>query len=166
MTVSQYVEIGVTQRTPGDLPARVIEEVVHGNARSGVAREVLGQLGQGTLAASALMLARLMSSPSELAADLTDKTALSLAIEHSLCLTVIDRTPVVKASKAKKNRWQWHVLYSLVGQVPHPRDASRCGVPLFAHESTRRGRMRDPTRAVPNALGNRLWSPTRGNRHS
>jgi hypothetical protein len=60
MTVSQYVEIGVTRRAPSDLPMRVIETVVHFHARPGVAREVLGQLGQGTLAASSLMLARLM----------------------------------------------------------------------------------------------------------
>jgi hypothetical protein len=60
MTASQYVEIGLTHRAPSDLPVRVIETIAQHKARPGVAHEFVGQLGQGTLAASALMLARLM----------------------------------------------------------------------------------------------------------
>jgi hypothetical protein len=60
MTASQYVEIGLTHRSPSDLPVRVIERVLRHSARPGLPREAAGQLGQGTLAASALMLARLM----------------------------------------------------------------------------------------------------------
>jgi hypothetical protein len=60
MTASQYVEIGLTHRAPSDLPVRVIETIVRSKTRGSFAHEAVGQLGQGTLAASALMSARLM----------------------------------------------------------------------------------------------------------
>ena len=59
MTVSQHIEIGLTQRPASDLPVRVIERLTHRSIPSGVASVLAGQLAQGTLAAAAIALAKL-----------------------------------------------------------------------------------------------------------
>jgi hypothetical protein len=59
MTVSQHIEMGLTQRPASNLPVRVAERLIHRSISSGVGRILAGQLTQGTLAAAAIALARL-----------------------------------------------------------------------------------------------------------
>jgi hypothetical protein len=59
MTVSQHIEIRLTHRPESDLPVRVIETVTRRSVPRGVTSAIGGQLVQGMLAASAIVLARL-----------------------------------------------------------------------------------------------------------
>ena len=59
MTVSQHIEMGLTQRPASNLPVRVAERLIHRSISSGVGCILAGQLTQGTLAAAAIALARL-----------------------------------------------------------------------------------------------------------
>jgi hypothetical protein len=68
MTVSQHIEIRLTQRPESDLPVRVVETVTHRSIPRGVNSVMAGQLTQGILAAAAIALARLARrSPRSLA---------------------------------------------------------------------------------------------------
>jgi hypothetical protein len=58
MTVSQHVEMGLTQRPGSDLPAHVIERLTHRSVPPGIPRVLAGQLTQAILAAVAIALAR------------------------------------------------------------------------------------------------------------
>src|SRR3984885_16124471 len=60
MSVSQYVEIGLTHRSPSDLPVRLIEAIAKREAKPGFQRDAASELGQGTLAAIALASANVM----------------------------------------------------------------------------------------------------------
>jgi hypothetical protein len=59
MTISQHLEIAATHRSESDLPVRVFERVTGISVAPGATRIVVGQLVQGMLAASALVIARL-----------------------------------------------------------------------------------------------------------
>jgi hypothetical protein len=54
MSISQYVEIGLTHRDPSDLPIRLIQAILKHQAKQGLQRRAAGELGQGTLAAAGL----------------------------------------------------------------------------------------------------------------
>jgi hypothetical protein len=58
MTVSQHMEMGLTQRPGSDMPVRIVERLTHRSVPPGVARILAGQVTQGTLAATAIALAR------------------------------------------------------------------------------------------------------------
>jgi hypothetical protein len=60
MSVSQYVEIGLTRRAPSDLPIRLVEVIAKREAKPGFQRETALELGQGTLAAIALATANVL----------------------------------------------------------------------------------------------------------
>jgi hypothetical protein len=60
MSVSQYVEMGLTHRAPSDLPIRLVEALAKRKARPGFQREAALELGQGTLAAIGLASANVM----------------------------------------------------------------------------------------------------------
>jgi hypothetical protein len=60
MSVSQYVEMGLTHRAPSDLPIRLVEAIAKREARPGFQRETAGELGQGALAAVALASANVL----------------------------------------------------------------------------------------------------------
>jgi hypothetical protein len=89
MSVSQYVEMGLTHRAPSDLPIRLVEVIAKREASPGFQRETAVELGQGTLAAIALATANVRAaglggmpwtwSRRELVIDLTHKTVLSMA---------------------------------------------------------------------------------------
>src|ERR1700744_3598759 len=54
MSVSQYVEIGLTRRAPSDLPIRLVEVIAKREGEPWFQRVIVLGLGQGTLAAMAL----------------------------------------------------------------------------------------------------------------
>lgn len=61
MTASQHVEIALTRRPGSDLPVRIMERLTGHPAAGGPARIAMGQTTQSLLAASAVIMARLMS---------------------------------------------------------------------------------------------------------
>lgn len=88
MSASQFVEIGLTNRAPSDLPVRVVERLLRHRARTGVQREVANQLVQGALAASALIAARLMRNvPAPLAIPLN---AVLMSLGNAAVVRMID----------------------------------------------------------------------------
>jgi hypothetical protein len=58
MTASQRVEMWVTRRDPSDLPLRALERLTGRSVHGATARTIVGHLGQGSLAAAAIILAR------------------------------------------------------------------------------------------------------------
>jgi hypothetical protein len=60
MSVSQYVEMGLTHRAPSELPIRLVEAIAKREATPGFQRDAAGEFGQGALAAIALASANLM----------------------------------------------------------------------------------------------------------
>jgi hypothetical protein len=78
MSVSQYVEMGLTHRAPSDLPIRLVEAIVKRQARPGFQREAAGELGQGALAAIALASANVMRSIPMVAAIALNALIMSL----------------------------------------------------------------------------------------
>lgn len=61
MTASQHLEIALTRRPGSDLPVRIMERLTGHPVAGGPARVAVGQATQGLLAASAVIMARLMS---------------------------------------------------------------------------------------------------------
>lgn len=61
MTASQHVEIALTRRPGSDLPVRIMERLTGHPVAGGPARIAVGQTTQSLLAASAVIMARLMS---------------------------------------------------------------------------------------------------------
>lgn len=60
MSLSQYVEIGLTHRPPSDLPVRLVEALTRSHAKPGLEQRAAGELGQGALVAVALVSANLL----------------------------------------------------------------------------------------------------------
>jgi hypothetical protein len=87
MTVSQHIEMGLTQRPGSDMPVRLVERLAHRSIPPGVARILAGQLAQGVLAATAIGLARLTRrSPTVLTLAFG---ALLLSLSNALVLRVL-----------------------------------------------------------------------------
>jgi hypothetical protein len=61
MTASQHLEIALTRRPGSDLPVRIMERLTGHPVADGPARVAAGHATQSLLAASAVILARLMS---------------------------------------------------------------------------------------------------------
>jgi hypothetical protein len=61
MTASQHLEIALTRRPGSDLPVRISERLTGHPVAGGPARVAVGQTTQSLLAASAVIMARLMS---------------------------------------------------------------------------------------------------------
>ena len=61
MTASQHLEIALTRRPGSDLPVRIMERLTGHPVAGGPARAAVGQTTQSLLAASAVIMARLMS---------------------------------------------------------------------------------------------------------
>ena len=61
MTASQHLEIALTRRPGSDLPVHIMERLTGHPVAGGPARVAVGQTTQSLLAASAVIMARLMS---------------------------------------------------------------------------------------------------------
>ena len=59
MTASQRAEMLATRREPSDLPVQVVEHLTRQSISGAAARATVGHLAQGSLAAGAVLLARL-----------------------------------------------------------------------------------------------------------
>jgi hypothetical protein len=96
MTVSQHIEIGLTQRPGSDAPVRVIERLTHRSIPPGIARILAGQLAQGTLAAAAIALARL-----------TRRSPAMLALASGVLLLSFSNALVLRALRLGEMPWHW-----------------------------------------------------------
>jgi hypothetical protein len=79
MNASQHIEIALTHRPGSDEPVRIIERLTHRTVPAGPARVLVGQLGQGLLAAAAVVSAKLMPRVPAVAAVAIDALVLSLS---------------------------------------------------------------------------------------
>lgn len=57
MTASQRTEMLVTRREPSDVPVRAVERLTNCTVPAGPPRAIVGHLAQGSLAATAVLLA-------------------------------------------------------------------------------------------------------------
>jgi hypothetical protein len=96
MSVSQYVEIGLTHRPPSDLPVRLVETITRTQANSGRQQRVAGEIGQGTLAATALVSADLLRRIPTIPAVVLNALMMSLA-----------NAAIVRAVKLGGMPWTW-----------------------------------------------------------
>jgi hypothetical protein len=96
MSVSQYVEIGLTHRPPSDLPVRVVETITRTQANSGPQQRVAGEIGQGALAATALVSANLQRRIPTIPAIVLNALMLSLG-----------NAAIVRATKLGGMPWTW-----------------------------------------------------------
>jgi hypothetical protein len=96
MTLSQRIEMGLTQRPGSDLPVRVIERLAHRSIPSGVASVLAGQLAQGTLAAAAIALAKL-----------TGRSPALLALAPAVLLLSFSNALVLRALGLAEMPWRW-----------------------------------------------------------
>jgi hypothetical protein len=96
MTVSQHIEMGLTQRPGSDLPVRVIERLTHRTIPPGIARVVAGQLAQATLAAGAIALARC-----------TRRSPAMLALASSVLLLSFGNALALRALCLADMPWHW-----------------------------------------------------------
>src|ERR1700761_4773949 len=96
MTVSQHIEMGLTQRQASDLPVRVIERLTHRSISPGVASILAGQLTQETLAAAAIALARL-----------TRRSPAVLSLASSAALLSFGNALVLRALHLADMPWHW-----------------------------------------------------------
>jgi hypothetical protein len=96
MTVSQHIEMGLTQRPASDLPVCVTERLIHRSISLGVARILAGQLVQGTLAAAAIALARL-----------TRRCPAVLTLASSVLLLSFGNALVLRALHLADMPWHW-----------------------------------------------------------
>jgi hypothetical protein len=96
MTVSQHLEMWLTQRPGSDLPVRVVERLTHRSIPSGVASVLAGQLTQGTLAAAAIALAKV-----------TRRSPAVLALAPSVLLLSLSNALVLRALGLAEMPWRW-----------------------------------------------------------
>jgi hypothetical protein len=96
MSVSQYVEMGLTHRPPSDLPVRLVETITRTQANSGRQQRVAGEIGQGTLAATALVSADLLRRIPTIPAVVLNALMMSLA-----------NAAIVRAVKLGGMPWTW-----------------------------------------------------------
>jgi hypothetical protein len=96
MTLSQRIEMGLTQRPGSDLPVRVVERLAHRSIPSGVASVLAGQLAQGTLAAAAIALAKL-----------TRRSPALLALASAVLLLSFSNALVLRALGLAEMPWRW-----------------------------------------------------------
>jgi hypothetical protein len=96
MTVSQHIEMGLTQRTGSDLPVRVVERLAHRSIPPGVASILAGQLAQGTLAAAAIAVARL-----------TRRSPEGLTLVSGVLLLSLSNALVLRALGLADMPWRW-----------------------------------------------------------
>jgi hypothetical protein len=96
MSVSQYVEMGLTHRAPSDLPVRLVEAIGKRQARPGFQREAAGELGQGTLAAIALASANVMRT-----------IPMAEAIALNALLLSLGNAAAVRAAGLGGMPWTW-----------------------------------------------------------
>lgn len=96
MSASQYVEIGLTHRPPSDLPIRVVEAIARTRTKPGLQQRAAGELGQGTLAATALISAHLLQRIPTIPA----------VVLNALLMSLTNAT-VVRAVKLGGMPWTW-----------------------------------------------------------
>jgi hypothetical protein len=96
MSLSQYVEMGLTHRPPSDLPVRLVETITRTQANSGPLQRVAGEIGQGTLAATALVSANLLRRIPTIPAVVLNALMMSLA-----------NAAIVRATKLGGMPWTW-----------------------------------------------------------
>jgi hypothetical protein len=96
MSVSQFVEMGLTHRPPSDLPIRLVEAITRTQAKPGLQQRAAGELGQGTLAATALASANLLRRIPTIPAVVLNALLMSLA-----------NATVVRAVKLGGMPWTW-----------------------------------------------------------
>jgi hypothetical protein len=96
MSVSQYVEMGLTHRPPSDLPVRLVEAITRTQASPGPQQRAAGELGQGTLAATALVSANLLRRIPTIPAIVLNALMMSLA-----------NAAILRAVKLGGMPWTW-----------------------------------------------------------
>jgi hypothetical protein len=96
MTVSQHIEMRLTQRPGSDLPVRVVERLTRRSIPPGIARVLAGQLTQATLAAAAIALARF-----------TRRSPALLALASSLLLLWFGNALALRALRLADMPWHW-----------------------------------------------------------
>jgi hypothetical protein len=96
MSVSQYVEIGLTHRPPSNLPVRLVEALTRTQASPGPQQRIAGEIGQGALAATALLSANLLRQIPTTPAVVLNALMMSLA-----------NAAIVRAVKLGGMPWTW-----------------------------------------------------------
>jgi hypothetical protein len=96
MSVSQYVEMGLTHRPPSDLPVRLVEAITRTQASPGPQQRAAGEIGQGALAAAALVSASLLRQIPTIPAVVLNALMMSLA-----------NAAIVLAVKLGGMPWTW-----------------------------------------------------------
>jgi hypothetical protein len=96
MSVSQYVEMGLTHRPPSDLPVRLVEAITRTQASPGPQQRAAGEIGQGALAATALVSASVLRQIPTIPAVVLNALMMSLA-----------NAAIVRAVKLGGMPWTW-----------------------------------------------------------
>jgi hypothetical protein len=96
MTASQHLEIALTRRPGSDLPVRILERLTGRPVAGGPARVAAGQTTQSLAAASAVIMARVMS-----------RLPLVVAIAAESLFLVLTNAAVARVLNLGDMPWAW-----------------------------------------------------------
>jgi len=96
MTASQHIEIALTRRPGSDLPVRIMEQLNGRAVASRPARVAVGQTTQSLLAASAVIMARVMS-----------RVPIVVAIATESLFLVMTNAAVARVLNLGDMPWAW-----------------------------------------------------------